>query len=365
MKNLMLLSAILLNNVLVYAAKLTVDNSPGSAAQYNNVQSAITAASNGDTLLVYGSAYTYAAFTVDKKLTIIGSAGFDPEVTNEYRPTVNNISLSTNSSGTVISGFNIGYVQAYSTTVDNIGIYNNYFNSTTTGIQWYSATCNNWVIEGNVFQASGQNNFIDNYSNTSTLNNILIKNNYFEMSAYYYYVSNYNNSSFTYRNNIFVIRSNNNAYPMCYQCNSVLYENNIFWMTDAAYTDITAQNCTSCVFNNNIIYNSSGATMTAIGSIGNGVSGANNIMNQDPQFVNFNVANGYTISENYQISNASPGNNAGTDGMDIGLFGGNYNWENRKYPKTFPHQEVLNVINGSVPQGTPVNVNLKARKATN
>lgn len=365
MKKLMLVSAIILNGAMLsFAAKITVDNSPGSAAQYPAISTAITNASSGDTLLVYGSPYTYAAFTVDKKLTIIGSAGFDPEVTNEYRPTVNSISLSTNSSGTVISGFNIGYVQAYNTTVDNIGIYNNYFNSTTTGVQWYYATCNNWVIEGNVYQASGQNNFIDNYSNTSTLNNILIKNNYFEMGVYYYYVSNYNNSSFTYRNNIFVLRSNV-SYMMCYQCNSVLYENNIFWVTDAAYTDITAQQCTTCVFNNNIIYNAGGGTMINPSSIGNGVTGSNNIMNQDPQFVNFNAADGYTIAEDYRLSNGSPGNDAGFDGQDIGLFGANYKWENRKYPKAFPHQETFNVINGSVPQGTDVNIQLKARKAAN
>lgn len=105
--------------------------------------------------------------------------------------------------------------------------------------------------------------------------------------------------------------------------------------------------------------------MTAIGSIGNGVTGSNNVMNLDPQFVNFNAANGYTIAENYRLSNGSPGHLAGSDGLDIGLFGGNYTWENRKYPKAFPHLEILNVINGSVPQGTDVNINLKAKKAAN
>jgi hypothetical protein len=119
------------------------------------------------------------------------------------------------------------------------------------------------------------------------------------------------------------------------------------------------------VFNNNIIYNAGGGTMTAIGSIGNGVTGSNNIMNQNPQFTNFTASDNYTIAENYDLAAGSPGNNAGTDGTDIGLYGANYNWENRKYPKAFPHQEIFNVINSSVPQGTPVNVQLKARKATN
>ena len=105
--------------------------------------------------------------------------------------------------------------------------------------------------------------------------------------------------------------------------------------------------------------------MTDINSIGNGVTGNNNFINQDPQFMNFTESDNYTIVEDYRLANASPGKNAATDGGDIGLFGGNYTWENRKYPKAFPHQEIFNVINSSVPQGTPVNVNLKARKAAN
>ena len=366
MKKLMLLSAIILNGMMIsYAAKITVDNTPGSAAQYSTLTAAVAAASSGDTLLVYGSSYTYATFAIDKKLVIIGSAGVDPEVSNENRPTIAYITFSTGSSGSVVSGFNIGYLYIYNVTVNDVGIYNNYFTSATTGVQWYSAIASNWVIEGNVFLANGQNSFIDNYSNTSTLNNILVKNNYFEMGLYYYYIGTYNNSAFTYRNNVFIMRTNNYSYLLCYSCNSVLYENNIFWFTVSTYTDVTGQSCINCVFNSNIIYNSGGGTMTAINSIGNGVSGNNNIMNSDPQFLNFVQDNGYTIAENYKINDASPGNNAGTDGTDIGLFGGSYNWENRKYPKAFPHQEVLNVINGSVPQGTPVNINLKARKATN
>lgn len=365
MKKLMLLSAISFSAVIIaQAAKITIDNSPSSAAAYSTIQAAVTAATAGDTLLVYGSSYAYAAFTLNKRLIVVGSAGVDPEVSNENRPSVNSISVTTGCDSSVITGFNIGYVQATGT-VNDIGIYNNYFTSPTTGVQWYNATCSDWVIEGNVFIASGQNDFISNYSNSSVLNNILIKNNYFEYNLYYYYIGTYNNSAFTYRNNVFVVRSNSNTYPVCYLCNSTLFENNIFWVTDAAYTDITGQNCTNCIFNNNIIYNSAGATMTAINSIGNGVSGNNNIMNLDPQFVNFVPGNGYTIAENYRVANGSPGDNTGTDGTDIGLFGGNYNWENRKYPKAFPHQEILNVINNSVPQGTPVNINLKARKATN
>lgn len=365
MKKINLLLLLILGGLFTMKATLiTVDNMPGSAADYSNLATAITAASNGDTILVYGSAYSYGNITVDKRLTIIGSAGFDPEVSNEANPLLNVISLNNGSDSTIISGFHIGYITTNNGhTVNRIGIYNNYFSSTTTGIRWYNSSSTDWVIEGNIFQAYNQNNFIENYNNNSTLNNILIKNNYFETQYLRYYVSKYNNSAFTYRNNVFVLR-NNSGSEMCLSCSSVLFENNIFWMTNSGHTAI-AQSCSNCVFNNNIIYNSGGGTMIAIDSTGNGASGNNNIINQDPQFVNFVEGNNYTIAENYRLTNASPGHNTGTDGMDIGLYGGNYNWENRKYPKTFPHQEILNVINNSVPQGTPVNINIKARKAGN
>jgi hypothetical protein len=364
MKKLLLLSAIVLHGIISFAAKITVDNTPGSAANYSSLPAAITAALSGDTILVYGSSYNYGGIGItDKKLTLVGSAGFDPEVSNENTPTLSNVSISGTQNGTTITGFTISYVQVDGAGITNLGIYNNRF-SGTYGVWFYYANASNVIIEGNVFQSNGQNSFIENYSNTSTLNNILVKNNYFEMVAYHSYMFQYNNSAFTYRNNVFIARSCCGYTPFNASSN-VLFENNIFWFTDAAFVDITGQNCLNCVFNNNIIYNSGGATMTAINAIGNGVSGANNILNQNPDFVNFNVANNYTIAENYAIADSSLGNNAGTDGSDIGLFGGNYKWENRKYPKAFPHQEVLNVINSSVPQGTPVNINLKARKASN
>jgi hypothetical protein len=263
MKKLMLISVIVLSGMITsFATKRTVDNTPGSAAQYTGIQAAVDASSAGDTILVYGSAYAYAATSINKRLTVIGSAGVDPEVTNESTPSVSYFSLATGSTGTIISGFLIGYISCSSVTVNDIGIYNNYFNSGSTNIQFYYCNVSNWVIEGNVFQATGGYTF-DNYANSSTLNNILIKNNYVEMLSYYYNVFNYNNSAFTYRNNIFVIRSGSGYFQFS-TCSNVLFENNIFWVTNAGYVDITNQQCANCVFNNNIIYNSGGGTMTAV-----------------------------------------------------------------------------------------------------
>lgn len=368
MKNLLIfLVTVVVTMSAAFAAIRTVDNTPGSAAQYSSIQSAINAANSGDTILVYGSANGYGDVYIDKKVILIGTAGVDPEVNNENWATVSTVyfSQSNTPNGTVISGFRItGYLTNNNQHVNDVGIYNNFFHNGSYGVYFYYASASNWVIEGNVFQSNVQYSFVENYSNTASTNNILIKNNYFETLNYYYYIIQYTNSAFTFRNNVFIFRGSS-GYHLFSSCNNTLLENNIFWFTDSTYTDVTGQQCANCVFNNNIIYNSGGGTMTDIHLIGNGVSGNNNIMNQDPQFVNFVLANNYTIGEDYRLGNTSPGKNAGTDGSDIGLYGANYNWENRKYPKAFPHQAIFNVINSSVPQGTPVNVQLKARKAYN
>jgi hypothetical protein len=370
MKNLAIFLALFFATMFTgWAAIRTVDNTPGSAAQYSSIQNAVNAANSGDTILVYGSPNAYGSVNINKKVILIGTAGVDPEVNNENAPVVANINFNANSTpnGTVISGFRItGSVSNNGYTVDDVGVYNNFFYNTNNyyGIFFYYGSSSNWIVEGNVFQANGQYSFFENYLNAASLNNILFKNNYFETSNYYYYIISYGNAAVVFRNNVFIFRGSS-GYHLFYGCNNMLLENNIFWFTNNAYTDVTGQQCANCVFNNNIIYNSGGATMTAINAIGNGVSGNNNIMNVDPQFVNFVLANGFTIGEDYRLASTSPGKNAGTDGTDIGLYGANYNWENRKYPKAFPHQAIFNVINSSVPQGTPVNVQLKARKSYN
>ncbi|GIV32734.1 MAG: hypothetical protein KatS3mg031_0269 [Chitinophagales bacterium] len=367
MKKIFLLFASVMSALWSEAAIFTVDNTPVSAAQYSSISNAVTAASSGDTILVYGSGSSYGAVTVNKKLIFVGNAGVDPEVSNESPPEVSYFYFnSANASGTVITGFNIGYIDV-AAGVSNVGIYNNYMRSNTNAMYFRSAGINNWVIEGNAMEVLPGGRVF--YDATGGVANILFKNNYVEMNSYYSELFYNLNSAYTFRNNVFIIRNNNGYYPF-YSCNTVLFENNIFWMVtnNPSYPlllDITSQQCANCVFNNNIIYNSGGATMTNISAIGNGVTGNNNIMNQNPQFVNFLESGGYTITEDYQLAAGSPGKNAGTDGTDIGLYGAYYKWENRKYPKSFPHQEIFNVINTTVPQGQPININLKAKKAPN
>src|SRR5215471_5505918 len=57
----------------VFATVRTVNNSPNSLAQYNNIQSAVDASVTGDTVYVHGSNVQYTAVTItNKRLVIIG-----------------------------------------------------------------------------------------------------------------------------------------------------------------------------------------------------------------------------------------------------------------------------------------------------
>lgn len=68
-----LLLACLVLPLALTAATFRVNNTPGTSADFTSINAAITAASDGDTILVEGSVSAYAAFTLsNKRLNIIG-----------------------------------------------------------------------------------------------------------------------------------------------------------------------------------------------------------------------------------------------------------------------------------------------------
>ena len=57
----------------VNATVRTVSNDPKAPAQYTGIQAAITASSNGDTIMVYGSATHYGNITLEREIVLIGA----------------------------------------------------------------------------------------------------------------------------------------------------------------------------------------------------------------------------------------------------------------------------------------------------
>lgn len=94
-------------------------------------------------------------------------------------------------------------------------------------------------------------------------------------------------------------------------------------------------------------------------------------MTADPKFVNKYTGNSYNDLDNYNLQASSPGKNAGTDGTDIGIFGGQY-----PFPKSvqasyvhcvtpvIPVVRDLIIQNSSVPANGTLNFSVKAYKTT-
>ena len=66
----------------------------------------------------------------------------------------------------------------------------------------------------------------------------------------------------------------------------------------------------------------------------------------------------FSWSYNYQLSETSPGHNAGTDGTDIGPFGGAYPISTTGEPK-LPIIELFNINNPIIPLDSVLNIHIK------
>jgi hypothetical protein len=304
----------------------TVSNAASQPAQYNNLQTAIDAASTGDTLYVLGTGTAYPAVTIDKQLTVIGS-GYAPPAPAQPT-TIPTLYLYPNSGGSKLIGLNINsYLYLYSSniTVERSNIY--YISTQVNGLS-------NMVFRHNYMYYYGMGN------PTSALiaNNIIHSGGYLQTSS---------SSSVVITNNLFM----GYYWAALTTVSNALITNNIFWQSTPGDGTVTG-----CTFNNNITYQTSNNTIP-IGSNG----GSGNLVGVDPQFTNApNNAVNYTY--NYDLLPASAGNNAGTDGADIGLFGGPAPWPNQSGLARIPFVKEFNLQFTQVPQGGTVDGTVKAKK---
>lgn len=309
----------------------TVNNNVPSPGQYTSVSAAITAAANGDTIYVSGSPYNYNGFTVNKKLTLIGS-GHKPQNTNTTVSLVDNITIASDS--VRIIGFKLNRV-------NGSGVRGNLTVQRCLVIDqvYLDGTWTNVTLEGNVFQSTGTN--FNPYFYAS-FNGVTVKNNIFNGTIHdifgYYGINN-----IVVKNNLFLGASSAFSGTTRY----VTITNNIFYRANPSNT------VSSSDYTNNISYQCANNAFP-IGSSSN--TGSGNLTNVDPQLVNFPAAGdyfGYTYD--YTLQAGSPAANGGSDGKDIGLTGGDGYFQKYGIPP-IPQIRDLSIIspaNGVVnPGGT-------------
>lgn len=320
MKKLLLLLSILGTALTTKADVLTVSNNPNSPGQYTDFQTAIDASSPNDTILVQGSATSYGSVSLTWPLTLIGAGYNNPygENTKVSYIYLKRTNTSIGANDTKISGFIITYEidldprfsgGDYTTQVlENIVIercsmvrlrlqtpatYNNiYFRNCTfsgyVGLDVYSVlVANNIKFDNNVFSGNFQIRMTG-----ADLSSVIFSNNIFLDG---------NNALFT-------------STSVSHQNPKIVLENNIFY-------GVEPEGCVNCAFNNNITYQCNNNQLIYAGNM-NSV-GSGNLINQDPEFVNYPFLGGpFDYAHDYNLAPSSPGVDAGTDGTDIGLYGG-------------------------------------------
>ena len=315
------------------ATIIIVDNNPNSPALYNNLQAAINAASPGDTIYIQGSNTNYmpggGTIHINKKLTIIGT-GHNPQKQNALKSMVGaSFIFEPGSSGSALIGITtpptgIG-IQTSGASVDSLYIADNYINL-------IIISGSNHIIEENI-----------KTNNAFTINsgsNIIIRNNIIAGA-----IDNANQPTVEIANNVFI-----DNIPAFINVSNVMIRNNIFYKTNPTGT-------TSATFINNITYQTTN-TLPTPGNFGSG-----NINNTDPEFVNVPVAaTTFSYSYDYNLQSTSPGIGAGSDGTDIGLYGGLGNFKMTGEPP-IPIIREFTISNPTIPTGSNIDVKVVSETA--
>ncbi len=319
-----------------FATVHTVSNNPDSPGEFSGLQAAIDASVNGDTLYVHGSPTNYGTIYLNRNLTLIGT-GYNPQKDNPLVSSITTLYLDSvpgikGCSNSKIIGFYITSSlqqgpSAYA--FSNITIAMNRINQ----LQLQASTSSNVIVKQNVIHYT--------YS-IQNCNNLIIRNN-----MMYYTVSYFQN------------------------CTSVLVTNNLFFYqsvsTGAVLQDFATitnniflnvhPNSSFATYNNNLIFNSGNDLLPYGNNTGTG-----NYNATAPIFINVPDLNGVNFSYNYRLASNSPGHNGGTDGTDIGPFGGIDPLPNLYGTPPVPQIKIFNITNSVVTPDTPIEIYVKAKK---
>lgn len=346
-------AAMLLFNVITLQAQTTytVDNTPNSGAQFTDVQSAINAASDGDTIYVQQSATPYsgpngAPINVDKQLTIVGRSHLD----NGYTTTTSQIVLTNGSSGAVLKGLYIagGLDTQFDPMISNAVISNILVQDCRLGNirigsnnSQIAHTVNSVIIRGSTTggitlgqyarNVTIENNVVDGLSvdNASTL---LFTNNIVYFNSSNTTITSSNNVVINITDNIFLSQNNSNQLNVAgnYQFNNCLF-----------FNPNTPSQVITIATNSFPVNNQ-----------------RNSIFGQDPLFTNLIGGTNRFLSD-YKVLSGSPAISSGVNGGNIG-FRSNFIFKILGNPKGVPEVKITN-YQSIAPQNGTVTFNIEAR----
>jgi hypothetical protein len=314
-----------------HATVFTVSNDPATPAQYTDVQAAHDAASPGDTLLVKASTSSYGWLYLDRPLTVIGE-GYN---TDGPYTSISGVQTWPGSDGSNFIGFRAYFYLAGNGPISNVliercggSVYGGNYSYGVTGL-----IVKHCVIDGDVA--------LYNCTQVLITNNLIIGQIYGSTAP-----------SVSIQNNVFMSNGGN----VLLSIQNAVVSNNIFYGSSPSQD---GYGVTNCAFNNNISFGTSDDDLppTGTGNVGSG-----NQQGVDPLFVNvpdFYWAPSYDL----HLQAGSPGIGAGTDGTDIGLYGGGFplNVPLDGLPR-LPQVTQFNLLNTSIGEGGSLNVQVQGAK---
>ncbi|MEZ5047639.1 MAG: hypothetical protein R2831_11685 [Chitinophagaceae bacterium] len=335
MKQKILLIAMLFIAFQTRAITLTLNNANPSAGQYNTWATVLAAATDGDTILVHGSTNNYYSMNVNKKLTIIGPGHNPTDKQNAQKAFCDNILFSTGSNGSKVIGMEASNMQCYSTNVDSISILLCKIND---AVYFTYGSANFWLIEGCVFTNTGQ----CIRGQGQSVGDLICRNNIFNgiITAFNGTYIGYN----YFNNNIFLA---NTANTFTY-CNYFYINNNIFYRS--GFQDYGNS---GLIFNKNCSYQ-----CLSSNSFPNG----NNYENVNPLFeTTIGTGAYFSYNTNYHLQATSPLLNAGSDGTNLGVYGGSGDFDQKGVPHN-PYIKTFTITGStSVNAGDPIQIYIKAK----
>ncbi len=326
--SIILISILVFQVSLANAQNLIAVQNGGAPKFYSILENAINNAQNKDTIYISGGAFSFSTtITIDKELHFMGT-GYHPDSTKVLPTQINSsIVLVSGANNSSFEGFLLNgdiVTVSINEDVDKISIQRCYFRSIR-----LSRSSEYWVVRENIItgNVSGGDNSMQPFAQNNIFSNNIIgefiscfgPNNEFRnnfMNGGYFYLNKIDGCFF--KNNIFNINSyDQNRY---YTISSSVFENNIF--SGSSFIP------SGCINRNNIDQQSSAST-----------------------FVNQSLTY-FDYTQDYHLKTDSPGRNAGTDGSDIGIYGGTYPWKEGSIPAN-PHFQRIQIgtktdINGNL-----------------
>jgi hypothetical protein len=316
------------------AAVRTLNNANPSPGQYSTFAAAQTASANGDTILVQGSATNYGTFSLNKKLTLIGT-GHNPQKQAPLKSFLDYIYLYTGSNGSSLIGFEVYQISDENNDIDSVTVAN--CKITYRVLLDNSASGDGWLIDGNVFTYT-----TENMRGGCSIGSFTARNNVFNGYIIAFDCAPGSNYRYFY-NNVFI---GNNAAAMQSVANFYMY-NNVFYRSSPCINGYGI----SATFERNISY------QCADNSFCNGT----NLTNTNPQFVNFpNAGAGFDYAYDFHIQSGSPAQGYGNDGKDLGVYGGTGDYNQNGIPRN-PYISEFSISNPTISSGGTLNVNFKSK----